>query len=284
MAVLTEAQALLSRFKCVHTASAHGLQDSYARQDLKTAESLLGQLKVKLIQLPALPPVSQPSATAQQELALARDAMEHAAMLAVKLQDEAAAERAFVQLKVFYNDTRSALEPSSREGALIGLNLLRLLVANRIAEFHTELEVTPTEVQDLPEVASVIQLERWLMAGAYNKARPAVYVLDTSKQPASDLHAALMTQLTLTVREEVASCMERAYKRLKLSDAQRMLMFDSPQATLDYCKKHEWSCSGDFITFEGAGAAASQSQHKEVPPLELINNTLVYAKELERIV
>ncbi|KAL6746171.1 26S proteasome regulatory subunit [Haematococcus lacustris] len=267
MAVLTEAQALLSRFK-----------DSYARQDLKTAESLLGQLKVKLIQLPALPPVSQPSATAQQELALARDAMEHAAMLAVKLQDEAAAERAFVQLKVFYNDTRSALEPSSREGALIGLNLLRLLVANRIAEFHTELEVTPTEVQDLPEVASVIQLERWLMAGAYNK------VLDTSKQPASDLHAALMTQLTLTVREEVASCMERAYKRLKLSDAQRMLMFDSPQATLDYCKKHEWSCSGDFITFEGAGAAASQSQHKEVPPLELINNTLVYAKELERIV
>ncbi|GFH27751.1 26S proteasome regulatory subunit, partial [Haematococcus lacustris] len=119
MAVLTEAQALLSRFK-----------DSYARQDLKTAESLLGQLKVKLIQLPALPPVSQPSATAQQELALARDAMEHAAMLAVKLQDEAAAERAFVQLKV----------------------------------------------QELPEVASVIQLERWLMAGAYNKARPAVFV------------------------------------------------------------------------------------------------------------
>ncbi|KAJ9514117.1 hypothetical protein QJQ45_002210 [Haematococcus lacustris] len=251
MAVLTEAQALLSRFK-----------DSYARQDLKTAESLLGQLKVKLIQLPALPPVSQPSATAEQELALARDAMEHAAMLAVKLQNEAAAERAFVQLKVFYNDTRSALEPSSREGALIGLNLLRLLVANRIAEFHTELEVTPTEV------------------------------LDTSKQPASDLHAALMTQLTLTVREEVASCMERAYKKLKLSDAQRMLMFDSPQATLDYCQKlgaiaavqHEWRCSGDFITFEGAGAAASQSQHKEVPPLELINNTLVYAKELERIV
>ncbi|GFH17442.1 PCI domain-containing protein, partial [Haematococcus lacustris] len=92
-----------------------------------------------------------------------------------------------------------------------------------------------------------------------------------------------MTQLTLTVREEVASCMERAYKKLKLSDAQRMLMFDSPQATLDYCKKHEWRCSGDFITFEGAGAAASQSQHKEVPPLELINNTLVYAKELERI-
>jgi hypothetical protein len=28
-----------------------------------------------------------------------------------------------------------------------GLNLLRLLVANRIAEFHTELELIPAEVR-----------------------------------------------------------------------------------------------------------------------------------------
>lgn len=36
--------------------------------------------------------------------------------------------------------------PASQEVALTGLNLLRLLVQNRIAEFHTELELIPPEV------------------------------------------------------------------------------------------------------------------------------------------
>ncbi len=36
---------------------------------------------------------------------------------------------------------------SPNEAALTGLNLLRLLVQNRIAEFHTELEVIPPEAR-----------------------------------------------------------------------------------------------------------------------------------------
>lgn len=122
------------------------------------------------------------------------------------------------------SDARSLVPPSAQEAALTGLNLLRLLVANRIAEFHTELEasrlparscctasccpcmpcyarlvgswaptlahpvahawprhqapaplapatlqVVPEEVQAAPEVAQVVQLEQWLMEGAYNK-------------------------------------------------------------------------------------------------------------------
>lgn len=35
---------------------------------------------------------------------------------------------------------------SPNESALTGLNLLRLLVQNRVAEFHTELEEIPAEV------------------------------------------------------------------------------------------------------------------------------------------
>lgn len=41
---------------------------------------------------------------------------------------------------------RTLIPSSPNESALTGLNLLRLLVQNRIAEFHTELEVIPTEV------------------------------------------------------------------------------------------------------------------------------------------
>jgi len=51
------------------------------------------------------------------------------------------------------------------------------------------------QTQALPQVAHVLQLERWLMEGAYNK------VLAASKASmASDLHATLIGQLTSTVK------------------------------------------------------------------------------------
>lgn len=99
---------------------------------------------------------------------------------------------------------------------MTGLNLLRLLVQNRIAEFHTELELlpqqvvtrphcqsnrwpsqqlrstehdqsqvhsvrlvvvaeslVPTQAQKEPYVREVIQIEQWLMEGAYNKVLAA---------------------------------------------------------------------------------------------------------------
>jgi hypothetical protein len=50
------------------------------------------------------------------------------------------------------------------------------------------------------------------------------------------------------------------------------------------CLQHGWRVEGGAILFgQGAGAGAG-GRAKDVPPMELINNTLVYAKELERIV
>lgn len=41
---------------------------------------------------------------------------------------------------------RGLLAPSQHQHLITGLNLLRLLVQNRIAEFHTELELIPQQV------------------------------------------------------------------------------------------------------------------------------------------
>ena len=81
--------------------------------------------------------------------------LELAVYLSIKQGDEAAFERNYSQLRVYYSDARALLAPSGQEAALAGLNLLRLLVQNRIAEFHTELEVVPPEVLQRPEVAQV---------------------------------------------------------------------------------------------------------------------------------
>ncbi len=41
---------------------------------------------------------------------------------------------------------RALLPPSQQENLIVGLDLLRLLVQNRIAEFHTELELLSPQV------------------------------------------------------------------------------------------------------------------------------------------
>lgn len=167
--------------------------------------------------------------------------LELAVFLSIKQGDEVAFERNFAQLRVYYGDARPLLPPSDQEATLTALNLLRLLVQNRIAEFHTELEVVPPAVQAAGEVAQVrrrrgdaqkwerrqqgsrrcvpaaamrgglwahgcaccappragaqvVELEQWLMEGAYNK------VLDARARAASDYYKHFLDQLSSTVR------------------------------------------------------------------------------------
>jgi hypothetical protein len=98
------------------------------------------------------------------------------------------------QLRVYYADARALLPPSDQEASLTALNLLRLLVQNRIAEFHTELEVVPQQVLASPEVGQVVELEQWLMEGAYNK------VLDARARAANEYWHHFLDQLSSTVR------------------------------------------------------------------------------------
>ena len=58
------------------------------------------------------------------------------------------------------------------EAELTGLNLLRLLAENKIAGFHTQLEIidaTATEVAGSEPVRFARGLEEWVMEGAYNR-------------------------------------------------------------------------------------------------------------------
>lgn len=66
----------------------------------------------------------------------------------------------------------SVLPPSKREYPIRGLNLIRLLTQNRIAEFHTTLESLPLSadaIAENPFIRHPVDLERWLMEGSYSK-------------------------------------------------------------------------------------------------------------------
>ena len=63
-----------------------------------------------------------------------------------------------------------SLPASKREYVIQGLNLIRLLTQNRIADFHTTLETLDADViAENPFIKHTVNLERWLMEGSYSK-------------------------------------------------------------------------------------------------------------------
>ena len=108
------------------------------------------------------------------------------------------------------------------ENTLVGLNLLRLLVQSRIAEFHTELEVISPAAQESVYVKQSIMLEQWLMEGAYNKVLNA-----RTNAPGIEYASHFMDSLTATVKEELAACSSSAYTSLSVIEAKRLMRLDS---------------------------------------------------------
>ncbi|XP_020573273.1 26S proteasome non-ATPase regulatory subunit 8 homolog A-like [Phalaenopsis equestris] len=263
---LVEVTQIFGRFKA-----------AMLRNDFGTCANLLSQLKVLLTKFPSLPPSFQQSANAVEELQIARDIYEHAVVLSVKTEDQDAFERDFFQLKPFYTDTCGLIPPSPQEYPILGLNLLRLLAQNRIAEFHTELELLSPTALENPCIKHAVELEQSFMEGAYNR------VLSARKSVPHESYVYFMDLLAKTVRDEIAGCSEKAYDSLSVADAKKILMYTSDQELQDYISEEhpEWEIKNGFLFFQ---KAKELQPHKEIPSLQLINQTLSYARELERIV
>ncbi|KAH7279843.1 hypothetical protein KP509_37G039700 [Ceratopteris richardii] len=264
-AKIAQAQALFEKFK-----------SCYSRKDFDTCSTLLSELKVKLTEFQGLPPLFQQTQTAVSELLLARSIFEHAVVLSILTEDQEAFERHFLQLKPYYSDIRHLVPSSEEEYPILGLNLLRLLVQNRIAEFHTELELLSPEALKNPCIRYAVELEQSFMEGAYNR------VLTARQSVPHETYEYFMDLLAKTVRDEIAGCSEKAYDYFSISDAKKMLMFSSDEELLTYVEEEhpDWQIRDGCIHFQ----RAKEMVHREIPSLQLINQTLGYARELERIV
>jgi len=147
-------------------------------------------------------------------------------------------------------------------------------VQNRIAEFHTELELLPPEALRSSGISHVVQLEQWLMEGAYNK------VLEARPQLPDPAYSYFMEKLLSTVREEIAECSERAYNSLSVADAKKLMLFASDKETIEYAQERQWTLKDGKISFK----PMDERSAGELPSKELIDNALTYAREIERIV
>lgn len=121
------------------------------------------------------------------------------------------------------------------------------------------------------------------MEGRY----PRVLSTAQAGAAASELHAPFLTSLVATVRDEVASCCERAYTDLPAGDAVSLLGLQGGMAELrTIAEERVWQIVGDKVVFNNGndGTAMDGSGITAIPSLQMIHNCFIYAKELERIV
>ncbi|CAL5439238.1 unnamed protein product [Camellia sinensis] len=83
--------------------------------------------------------------------------------------------------------------------------------------------------------------------------------------------------------DEIAECSKKAYDSLSINDARKILLFSSDKKLFEYVKEEHPECEikNGFVIFQKAKESAPC---KEIPSLQLMNQTLSYPRELERIV
>ncbi|KAJ3227651.1 hypothetical protein HDU81_006550 [Chytriomyces hyalinus] len=236
--------------------------------DIKKCGQHLATLKVNLTQLSFL------QAASQKELLLTREILELGAQWSVKAKDIPSFERYIAQLKTYYHDYSSSLPASQRQYPLLGLNLLRLLAQNRIAEFHTELElIDPEQVSNNLYIKHPVGVEQSLMEGSYNR------VWRSKADVPAEEYLFFIDILIGTIRNEIGSCSEKAYEKLPITDAATLLYFKTTKEVTEFAAERGWTVEGSYIAFVKQGGDTL-----EIPAPKMIRHALGYARELERIV
>merc|ERR1719265_759388 len=198
-----------------------------SKTDVPKALTALGELKVAMLDFEHL---SGSSAGKAKELEAGRDILELGCLLSIKMKDLPGFERNIAQLKTYYSDYAGSLKASPRQDIVLGLNLLRLLTQNRIAEFHVELETLSAASLKSRYVSYPIDVERALMEGNY----ASLWASNKSLPDAS--FAWFVEELKSTIRDEVAACSAAAYETLPVSHMKTALSLSSSSEVATYAK------------------------------------------------
>lgn len=235
---------------------------------LDEAARLLTKAKILITRVPL-------EGASAEQVGAARDALEQGVLLCVARRDLDGFRRCIAQLKPFYLDFGSAgVAESPLQWPVLGLNLMALLASNALSEFHTELELIPLEKHENEFVAFPVLLEQELMDGSYGP------ILSAARKVPHPGYALFMEMLVTTARDRIAACSEKAYDSLSVADIARMLSLPSEADARKFADARGWQVGGNgVVLFPDDNAAAA-----EIPAAAVIQQTLDYATELERIV
>ncbi len=249
------------------------LKGAIQAKNRAAGESALNSLKVILLGWDSLPPLNNASANATVERAVALEAYEMSAFFSIICEDRQAFQRSVSTLRDFYAGNNTV---SENQCTILGLNLLYLLVENKLAEFHCELELLTEEQHSHPHISFCTSLDQHLMVGSYDQVMAAA-----SKPPLASF-SFFLNSLLETVRTNVAECAAASYSTLSIQGATEILMFNNDKDTVQFIKNQypDWVIAGNSIDLR----AIKQAKSEEIASHRIIQQTLGYATELERIV
>jgi 26S proteasome regulatory subunit N12 len=253
------------------------LKAALQSNDLGKANSELNKLKGVMLDMDSLPPMSVETPTAAAERLAAREVLEWAVFLSIKNEDSSSFARSVASLRPYYEKGMGQAMPTSEnENTVLGLNLMYLLVENKLAEFHSELELLNDEQLKCAPIAFCTQLDQHLNLGSYDQ------VLSAAKNPPVDYYQFFLRSLLDTVRINIGDCAAASYSKLTVDAATSVLMFSSKEETLAFIKEEypDWQIGDKEIDLRATKVVKSE----EIDSKSLISQTLGYATELERIV
>ncbi|WVF72262.1 hypothetical protein IAT40_007074 [Kwoniella sp. CBS 6097] len=279
------------------------LQQAFDAQGADKADvsQKLAKLKLELAQsgLYFAPPTADP-----QDLVAARSILEIGAFHALRQGNLKSYAAYNFALQPFYSnlESESIIPASPNRPITLGLHLLALLSEGLLTEFHTLLETLKVEQLNDVFVRLPVDLERWLMEGAYNKVYRA-----RDRVPREEF-GFLLERLMGTVRGQIAATIESSYPSLPLSSAATLLFFKAGEtsALTSFANERGWVLSPSTQTFtfpnstrpdialaavqpsDASSAAVDALKGKGVkrgvPMVSMVGPALKLAQQLETIV
>mmetsp|Transcript_3270 Transcript_3270/g.4931 ORF Transcript_3270/g.4931 Transcript_3270/m.4931 type:complete len:258 (-) Transcript_3270:101-874(-) len=243
-------------------------------EDNDSALSKFDEIKRMMVEMDSLPPICADGPNAESERELTKEALEYAVLLSLNLGDKDLFQKHISCLRPYY--TSSSID-SELKNTILGLNLLFLLVENRLADFHCELELLSEPQRQHPAITFCTQLDKHLVVGAYDE------VLAAAAHPPVAIFSFFLTSLLETVRINIGECIAAAYSQLSVTAAREMLMFSSDEEVLSFIGEQypTWTVMNNH-TINLLGVRPTKAE--EIAAMRLITQNLSYATELERIV
>jgi len=195
-------------------------------------------------------------------------------------------------VKTYYDEFDEILPQSQKKYAILGLFLLYLLSYNKIqdkqgdqlslnSEYHTEIELIPIEELSNVYIKVPISLEQYFVEGSYNK------ILSQKQNVPLQAYQFFIDKFVDAIRFEVARSAERAYESLSLKDMGKMLMISDEGELRQFIEQNNlkdgvgWGINNaDGRVYFNAG----KKEKNEIPSYQMINLSLEYATELNKII
>lgn len=231
--------------------------------DSKRAESLLRDLKFKLLSIPLNKRQEDTSITLERRIKF-RDILEFDALYSIRTKNLEEFERVMSQLKCYYFRP-SDLPISTRMPLLISIHLVHTLALKRLVDFNIELQLAREAIGPNEFLDYASDLHQSVIENSSSR----LFKLE-NKPPSQDFNQ-FTADLLNGARNNHADSIQKAYNTLTISELATILNFQTKDEARLFIQKREWEISedGETICFNHRNGG-----NKSIEPKDMLSRSV----------